>query len=82
MRRATAGERTPVEHPPEDVGDERDGAGRGDGDGHDEDVAVADVGDLVGDDALEFLPVHLVYQPGRDGDDRVLDVSPGREGVG
>ena len=46
------------------------------------DVEVADVRQLVADDALELLAVELLEQPGRDRDRGVLRVAPGGERVG
>ena len=48
----------------------------------DEDVAVADVADLVGEHAAELVPVEDLQDALGDGDRRVLGVAPGREGVG
>ena len=55
--------------------DQRDGQRR-----H-EDVVVADVRQLVGEDAFELDAVHLLEQAGGHGDRRVLGVAPGGEGV-
>ena len=49
--------------------------------GRHEDVVVLDVAQLVGQHALELDPVHLLQQPGGDGDGGVLGVAPGGEGV-
>ena len=47
-----------------------------------EDVVVADVRHLVGDDALQFLAVHQLEQAPGHGDRGVLRVAAGGEGVG
>ena len=70
-----------VQEAPEQVGDHGDCACGGHGDGHDPDVVVADVGHLVGDDALELGALELVEQARRGGDGCVLGVLPRSERV-
>ena len=65
-----------------ELGEHRDGAGDGGGDGHRQGVAVLDVGELVGDHALELVAVEGAEDAGRRGDGGVLGVAPGGEGVG
>ncbi len=48
-----------------------DAAGDDGSDGGDEDVAVLDVGEFVGDDAFEFAAVHHGHEAGGDADDAV-----------
>ena len=50
-------------------------------DGAQQDVAVVDVRQLVGDHAFELDPVHLLEQARGHRDRRVLGVAPGGEGV-
>ena len=57
------------------------GADQRDGERRHEDVVVADVRQLVGEDAFELDAVHLLEQPGRDRDRRVLRVASGGERV-
>ena len=52
-----------------------------DGQRRHEDVVVLDVAQLVGEDAFELDAVHLLEQPGGDGDGGVLRVAAGGEGV-
>ena len=51
------------------------------GDGHDGDVAVGDVGELVGQDRLELGLVQTAQDARRHTDDGVLLVATGGEGV-
>ena len=51
-------------------------------DGGDQHVAVLDVRQLVGDDALELVLRHVLHDAGGDRDDRVARAPPGRERVG
>ena len=53
----------------------------GRGDRRDEDVAVADVGDLVGEHAAQFVLVDDLQQALRDRDRGVVGVAAGRERV-
>ena len=81
---AVAGPATaaPEREPQEEVGKQGD---RPDEDAHEQrepDVVVADVGQLVADDALELFPVELLEEAGRDRDGCVLGVAAGGEGVG
>ena len=71
----------PPHHPDAHVGQQRGGADHRDRQRRDQDVVVADVAELVGDDALELDPVHLLEQSGRDGDRGVLRIAAGRERV-
>ncbi len=59
-----------------------DRAGDGRGDRHDQRVAVADMGELVGDHAGDFLAVEHVEQAGRHRDRGVLGIAAGGEGIG
>ena len=52
------------------------------GDRLDQDVAVADVRELVGEDAAQLVLGEQFGDPAGDGDRRVLRVAAGREGVG
>ena len=72
----------PEHEPQEEVGEQRDDPDHRDGERHDEDVVVLDVAELVREHAFELDPVHLLEQPGRDRDRRVLRVAAGRERVG
>ena len=65
----------------EEVGQERDRADQHADEQREPDVVVADVRQLVAEDALELLAVHLLEQAGRDRDRRVLRVAAGGEGV-
>ena len=56
----------------EDVRDRRDRGADHRGDGRHEDVAVADVRDLVGEDAAHLLAREMLQQPLGDGDGRLL----------
>ena len=67
--------------PDRDVGQQGHRSDQRHGQGRHEDVVVADVRQLVGDDALELDPVELLQQAGRHGDRGVLGVAPGGEGV-
>ena len=60
----------------------RDRAGDGRGDGHDQRVAIADVGELVRDHAGDLLASTAFEQTGGDGDGGVLRIAAGGEGVG
>ena len=63
------------------VGHQRDRADHRDRQRRHEDVVVADVAQLVGHDAFELDPVHLLEQSGGDGDRRVVRVAAGRERI-
>ena len=78
---ATAGDAAPEREPQEEVGEDRDRPDQHADDQREADVEVADVRQLVGDDALELLAVELLEQAGRDRDRRVLRVAAGGEGV-
>ena len=60
----------------------RDAHGHGGGDRADEDVAVADVADLVGQHAAQLVPVEDLEDALGDGDRGVVGVAAGGEGVG
>ncbi len=68
--------------PEHHASDGSDAAGHDDGDGGDEDVAVFDVGEFVGDDAFEFGGGHHGHEAFGDADDAVGGVAAGGEGVG
>ena len=68
-------------HEEEDVRDRRDRAGDHRRDRRDEDVAVLDVRELVGEHAANLVAREVLQQPLRDRDRRVLRVPPGRERV-
>ena len=61
----------------------REGDPHADGGSHrpDEDVAIADVGEFVGEDAAYLLPIHRLEQPFGHGDGSVVGVAAGGEGV-
>ena len=65
----------------EEVGHQGDRADEHGDEQGEPDVEVADVGELVADDALELLAIELLEQARRDRDRCVLRVASGREGV-
>ncbi len=73
--------RPPAEHQAE-IDDRRDRARDGGGHCHDQRVAVADMGELMRDDARELLPRQMLHQAGRDRDGRIRRVAARGEGVG
>ena len=80
-RSPTAPPAAPEREAQEEVGQERDRADQHADDQREPDVEVADVRQLVADDALELLAVELLEQAGRDRDRGVLRVAAGGEGV-
>ena len=79
---AAATAAAPEREPQEEVGEDRDRPDHHADDEREPDVVVADVRQLVADDALELLAVELLEQAGRDRHGRVLRIAPGGEGVG
>src|SRR5207249_4843198 len=68
--------------PHEDASDEGDAHGDGGGHRPDQDVAVADMAELVGQHAPQLVPVEDVQDALGDGHGGVIGVSAGGEGVG
>ena len=63
----TAGPAAKAHRPHDDLGENHDGAEHDDGERHELDVAVFEVANFVGDDALEFVAVEALEQAGGDG---------------
>jgi len=65
-----------------EVGEEDDGAEGDAGEGHEEGVAVGDVAEFVGDDALEFVAAESFEEAGGDGDAGAFGFEADSKGVG
>lgn len=65
-----------------ELGEHPNGACKGCGDGHGEDIAVIDVGKLVGDDAAKFFWREDIHDAAGDGHGGVFWVAARGEGVG
>jgi len=81
VARAVQASAVPPHHAQRDVGENRNRADQRDCERHDENVVVLHVRQFVGHYSLEFHSVHLVEQPGRHGDCRVLRIAAGRERI-
>ena len=64
------------------AGQDGDGSGKGRGDGADEDVAVADMAELVRQHAFQLVVVEQIENAGGDGDRGVIGIASGGKGVG
>ena len=65
-----------------EIGQHRNRAREGRGDGHDQRVAVADVGKLVGDHSGQLFPVECLHEACGDGHGGAIGASASGEGVG
>ena len=82
LSRERAADAAPEREAQEEVGEQRDAADQHADEQREADVVVADVRQLVADDALELLAVELLQEAGGDRDRCVLRVAAGGEGVG
>ena len=84
--RHRADDAQPIIPPPaeeqREIRQKRDRPGKGRGDGHDRGVMVADMGQFMGDDPGQFIPVEAVHQAACHGDGGIGRIAPGGKGIG
>ena len=65
-----------------ELGQGRNGAGKGRRNGHGQGIAVADMGQLVGDHGGDLAGIEMTQQAGRDGHGSILGIAAGGKGIG